>query len=292
VGTRPARPPDPSETSALRAGLRQMWASVAPSWGAHAAYVDDRGAAVTAAMLDRAAPSAGDRVLELACGPGGVGLAAARRVLPGGSVVLSDLTAAMTAIAASRAAASNLANVSIRELDAERIDEPDASFDVVLCREGLMLMPEPALAVSEIRRVLRPGGRVAIAVWGARARNPWLGVLFDAVTEQTGIPVPPPGVPGPFALDAPEALVSLLATGQLCDVTVEEVASPVRTSSFDEWWGVVPSLAGPIAQVLDSLPDETATAIRASAERELAGFTTSAGYDIPGLSLVASARRA
>jgi ubiquinone/menaquinone biosynthesis C-methylase UbiE len=167
-----------------------MWASVAPSWGEHADLVEAHAAPITAAMLDAARPGAGDRVLELACGPGAVGIAAAERA---GEVVLSDIAEEMTAIAAARAAARGLTNVSTRVLDLEDIDEPDASYDVVLCREGLMLTLDPVAAMAEIRRVLRPGGRAAIAVWGPRERNPWLGILFDAVSAQLGTPIPPLG---------------------------------------------------------------------------------------------------
>ncbi|MGH9242772.1 MAG: class I SAM-dependent methyltransferase, partial [Acidimicrobiales bacterium] len=122
----------------LRSALRQMWASVAPSWAEHAAYVDARGEPVARAMLEAADPRPGERVLELACGPGGVGLAASERVGPAGAVVLSDVAGEMTAVAAARAEALGLANVTTRQLDLERIDEPDASYDVVVCREGLM----------------------------------------------------------------------------------------------------------------------------------------------------------
>ena len=85
-----------------------MWASVAPAWAEHA---DSRGAAVTAKLLELTAPRSGERVLELACGPGGVGIAAAELVGPAGEVVLSDVAAQMTAIAAARAAALGLGNV-------------------------------------------------------------------------------------------------------------------------------------------------------------------------------------
>ena len=110
-------------------------------------------------------------MLELASGPGGVGLAAAERVAPGGEVVLSDIAPEMTAIARRRAEARGLTNVQARELDLEQIDEPDASYDVVLCREGIMLVPDPARAAREIARVLRPGGRVGLAVGGRGART-------------------------------------------------------------------------------------------------------------------------
>ena len=146
-GSSTDRPTDP-----LRNALHQMWASAAPSWSRHATYVDARGAAVTEAMLEAAGVRPGDHVLELACGPGGVGLAAAARVGLTGSVVLSDVTAEMTSVAAARAAALQLTNITTRELDLEHIDQSDRSHDVVLCREGIMLVPDPARALREIRR--------------------------------------------------------------------------------------------------------------------------------------------
>src|SRR5690349_6982828 len=91
-------------TEALRLRLRSMWSAVAPAWAQHAEYADARAAAITQSMLDLSALRAGERVLELACGPGGLGLAAAERVGPTGEVVLSDLVAEMTSIAAGRAA--------------------------------------------------------------------------------------------------------------------------------------------------------------------------------------------
>jgi ubiquinone/menaquinone biosynthesis C-methylase UbiE len=156
----------------LRMHLHAIWAGVASRWAEHADDVDERGAGVTEVMLSRSGPQRGDRVLELACGPGGAGLAAAERVGPEGQVVLSDVAAEMTSIAAARAASRGLVNVRTATLDLEQIDQPDASFDVVLCREGLMFAVEPDRAVNEIHRVLRPAGRVAIAVWASRDENP------------------------------------------------------------------------------------------------------------------------
>jgi SAM-dependent methyltransferase len=123
-------------------------------------------------------------VLELACGPGGVGIAAAELVGPAGEVVLSDIAAEMTAIAANRAAAAGLGNVRTLTLDLDDLDQPDQAYDVVVCREGLMFALDPAHAVAEMRRILRPGGRVALAVWGPRARNPWLALLPEHAKAQ------------------------------------------------------------------------------------------------------------
>src|SRR5215218_11323287 len=122
----------------VRTRMHGLWSSVAPNWGEQADFVDRRGAGMTARLLEMAALQPGERVLELACGPGGLGLAAAERVAPGGEVVLSDIASEMTQIAAKRAQALGLDNVTTVVLDIENIDQPDAAYDVVLCREGLM----------------------------------------------------------------------------------------------------------------------------------------------------------
>jgi len=275
----------------LRARLHGMWTAVAGAWGEHADYADARGAAVTEQMLAASRPQPGERVLELACGPGGVGIAAARLVAPGGEVVLSDVVAEMTAIAGARAAAAGVDNVQARVLDIESIDEPDASYDVVLCREGLMFAPDPARAASEIRRVLRPGGRVAIAVWGPRERNPWLGLVFDAVSAQTGRPVPPPGVPGPFSLGDSATVVALLADAGLAGVQISELPTPLRAGTFEEWWARTSALAGPLAKILAALTEGAAQALRERLRDAVRPYTTPSGLDIPGLTLIASARQ-
>jgi SAM-dependent methyltransferase len=262
-----------------------MWASVADRWGEHADYVDARGEDVTARLLELTAPRVGGRVLELACGTGAVGIAAARL---GAEVVVSDVAPEMVAIAAARA--GGLPNVSARPLDLEEIDEPDASFDVVVCREGLMFAVDPVRAAREIRRVLRPGGRCAVAVWGPRERNPWLDLVFNAVSEQVGAPVPPPHVPGPFALDDAARLADVLRTGGLDAVEVGEIAVPLRAASFDEWFARTSAIAGPLAQRLAAMPDAARAALRDRLEAATARYLTPDGLEIPGVSLIASGR--
>jgi ubiquinone/menaquinone biosynthesis C-methylase UbiE len=276
----------------LRIGLHQMWSAVADRWADHADHVDARAARLTDALLARAGLKPGDRVLELAAGPGGAGLAAAERVGPSGEVVVSDFAAEMTAIASARAQSRGLANVTTRVRDLEQIDEPDSSFDVVLCREGLMLVPDPARAAREIRRVLRPHGRAAISVWGRRECNPWLGLMFDAVSAQLGCPVPPPGIPGPFSLEEANKLSALLTDAQLSDVVVAELPVPLSVASFDEWWTVRSALAGPLTQILASLPDTALRAIRHRAHEAARPYATAHGFEFPGVALVAGGRRA
>jgi SAM-dependent methyltransferase len=268
-----------------------MWSGVARGWAANAAFIDARGRHVSKRMLDLSLPRRGERVLELGCGPGGPGLDAAPLVAPGGEVVVTDVSAEMTATAAARAAELGLANVSTRVLDLERIDEPDGSYDVVLCREALMLVPDPGRAAAEIRRVLRPGGRVALTVWGPRARNPWLAVVFDSVSQELGATMPPPGAPHPFSLDDAERLRGVLSEAGLAKVSVAELDTPYRAASAGEWWERTSALAGPLAQKLAALPGPAAQSLRARARDAISVYQTPAGLEIPGVSLIAAAAR-
>lgn len=275
----------------LREHLHGMWAAVAPAWGEHAEYADARHAESTKRMLESTAPRCGERVLELACGAGGLGLAAAELVAPDGEVVLSDVVAEMTAIAAARAAERGARNVSTCELDLERIAQPDASYDVVLCREGLMFATDPENAVRETRRVLRPGGRAAFSVWGPRARNPWLSLILETAGRQLGRPVPPAGIPGPFSLEDPDGLASLLRGAGLCDVTVEEVDAPLHASSFEEWWTRTSALAGPLAKILTAMPERAVEALLADLRAATRPYRSPAGMRFSGVTLVVSGRR-
>jgi ubiquinone/menaquinone biosynthesis C-methylase UbiE len=278
---------DPLEE--MRAAMQAMWGAVAPGWEENADFVDERGAAMTEALLDAVAITDGERVLELACGPGGLGIAAAER-FPAAQVTLSDVAPQMTAIAAARSQERDLTNVSVAELELERIDQPDESFDVVLCREGIMLVPEPARAAGEIRRVLRPGGRAAVSVWGARDRNPWLTAMLDAVGAQLGGEFPPPGVPGPLALGEGDKLGTVLTEGGFDQIEVTEIEVPWHGASFDEWWNRTKALAGPVAKLLEAQPEEAVEAIRAHARESLSRYETAGGLEIPGVSLIGVAK--
>jgi SAM-dependent methyltransferase len=265
-----------------------MWSAVAGSWSEYADYTDARHAPETAAMLAAAAPAPGDRLLELAAGAGGLGLAAADLVTPGGGVVVSDVAVEMTRIAEDRVGART--GVEVRRLDLEAIAEADASYDVVLCRHGLQFAVDPNVAAGEMARVLRPGGRLAVSVWGPPDANPWLALVMDAVRTHLGRPVPPPGLPGPFSLSDATRLTALLEEAGLDDVAVQRISVPMEADGFDRWWARTSGLAGPLSMILSGLDEQGATAIRELARASVAAYAVPNGYHLPGLALVAFAR--
>jgi SAM-dependent methyltransferase len=132
----------------------------------------------------------GERVLDVGCGTGIVALDAAARVAPGGDVVGVDLSSRMLGVAQRRAMQERCTNVSFERMNAEQLGLPDSSFNVALCALALMYMPGPERAVLEMRRVLRPGGRIVLAVWGERSRCGW-AQLFPIVDAEVASEVCP-----------------------------------------------------------------------------------------------------
>ena len=140
-------------------------------------------AGVQAELLALAAPSPGESVLDIACGAGVMAVAAARAVGPAGRVTGVDLSDAMVQAAQRRAQELSLDQAAFARMDAEQLQFPDAHVDLVLCALGLMYVPDPDAALREVHRVLRPGGRAVLAVWGERARCGW-APLFGIIDAE------------------------------------------------------------------------------------------------------------
>src|SRR5690242_13284370 len=187
-------------------------------------------------MLDAVLLQPGERVLELAAGLGETGMLAAEQVAPMGGVIISDQADAMLDGARARAEKLGLSNIEFQVLAAEWIDLPVASVDAVLCRWGYMLLADPGAALAETRRVLRPRGRVALAVWDSVQHNPW-ALAPNLELRERGLTSPPvPGTPGPFALADSARVRELLAQAGFTEIDVQTLDVEQRHDSFDSFW--------------------------------------------------------
>jgi SAM-dependent methyltransferase len=248
-----------------REASQKQWGDAAAKW-ARKAEEDETGASADASvwMIEAADPQPGQRVLELACGAGRIGLQAASRVEPAGTVLCSDFSEAMVEAVAQRVERHGVPNVTTRVLNAEALELPEEEpFDLVLCRFGYMLMANQPQALRESARVLRPEGRLVLAVWGTAEKNPWLSLILKAVMSHLGAPPPEPGTPGPFSLGEAERLRGLVDQAGLVDVEVAEIETEQTYDSPTAWWDEILEVSGPLAAMLNALPEEDRESIRA-----------------------------
>lgn len=205
--------PTPDE---LRAAARERWERQASTWERHREWFQAAVAPVSHAMIELLNPQPGHVVLEAAAGLGDTGLLAAELVHPGGKVILSDGAVGMVEAAKRHAAERGIVNVDVSPMELEWLDMPAASVDGILVRFGYMLVPDPETALRDARRVLRPGGRISLAVWDRIEDNPWLAAGVGVLADR-GLTAPhdPDAVePGPFSLSSRERVGDLLgATG-------------------------------------------------------------------------------
>ena len=156
-------------------------------------------------LVDRLDVRSGERVLDVACGTGAVTRVLAGRVGPEGKVVGIDLNPAMLAVADSL----GLVRAEFRQGDATQLPLGDSEFDVAVCQQGLQFVPEPDVALREMARVLRPGGRLGLACWNSPADNPAAAAIL-ASAEAVGWLEGTAGFSRAFSLGAPETLETLL----------------------------------------------------------------------------------
>jgi SAM-dependent methyltransferase len=264
--------------------------AIAPTWERRRADIEEVATPVREWMLRELRPKEGDTVLELAAGVGDTGFEAAEIIGDSGLLITSDLSPAMLDAARRRGAELGLANVDYRILDAERIELDTDSVDGVLCRFGYMLLPDPAVAFAETRRVLRSGGRVALAVWGSLEQNPFFAIIGISLVQRGHIPPPEaPPAPGPFSMASAERLEGLLHGAGFAEVRTEEVPGRFVAPDVDEYLSLIADTAGPIALALRGLAEPDRAALKADVERSLRPFAAERGYELPCVALCAAA---
>lgn len=242
-------------------------------------------AAAHARLLACAAPGPGERVLDVACGTGLVSFAAARAVGPRGAVLGVDLSGRMVAFARHRADVRQVANARFERMGAEKLDLAEASFDVALCALGLMYVPDPAQALREMRRVLRPGGRLAVAVWGERGRCGWSPVLTIVASEVTS-----EVCPLFFGLGTREALERACAEAGFVAFESHRVSATIGYADEEEACDAA-FLGGPVALAWSRFDGAARSKVRRRYLEAIAPWRHGRGYRIPGEFVVACAAR-
>jgi len=272
-----------------RSASYEIWRAMAEGWDRERQWTWDFSRPVSEQMLAALDPQPGQTILELAAGPGETGFAAARAIGSEGRLIQTDFAPEMVEASRRGAKRLGLANIEHRVMDAERMNLGDDSVDGVLCRWGYMLMADWNAAMAETRRVLRDGGRLSLSVWGTPERNPWASIPGRALAEHMGAAPPQPGQPGIFGLAEPERLAAVIRGGGFGEPRLEEVEVSVGFDDFDTAWRFITEVAGAIALVIRGLPEQERRDVRDAIEREMDGFRSNGGLELPGVTLNAVA---
>jgi ubiquinone/menaquinone biosynthesis C-methylase UbiE len=235
-------------------------------------------------MLEVAALRPGERVLDVACGTGLVSFRAAETVGMQGTVVGTDISGEMVETARRHAALRELANARFERADAEALPCPDASFDAAVCALGLMYVPDPVRALCEMRRLLRPGGRAAAAVWGARRKCGW-AEIFPITDARVASDV----CPMFFHLGTEDTLASTFEAAGFADVRSERLSTTLCYASPEHALAAV-FHGGPVALAYSRFDEATRRAVHAEYLDSIAAYRTGDGYAVPGEFVVAAAQ--
>lgn len=286
-----SRPADPAQPgfdarrfkAMERAGFNRIAARYAE--GAHLR------AELAEALLEAAALAPGQRVLDLASGPGLLAGQAALRVAPGGSVLATDIAEGMLAEGARRCG-EHADAPCFAAADAEQLCLADASMDRVLAGLALFIFPHPERALAEMHRVLMPGGRVALSVWGVRESVPLIHRAQDTIARL----LPPPKVsrPSVFRYGEAEVLSATLAAAGFDDIDIRPCTFSCHFADAEAYWQAFLDLAGGAAEALGRLPEPIQAQLRAAVADDLAHHCCDdgrGGFLVPARTLVASARR-
>jgi SAM-dependent methyltransferase len=269
---------------------RDRWAVSARGWEARGDWLRRATMPVSAWMVEAIAPQPGHTVLDLAAGPGDTGFLAAELIEPGGTLICSDVIPEMLTVAQSRAEALGLRNVRFRQIDAETIDQEAASLDGVLCRWGYMLMNDPEAALRETRRVLRAGGRVALAAWTDPEANPWTTLPPKQLIDRGLMERIDPDQPGQFTWRRDGAIADQLEAAGFVEYDVQALDFEMKYASVRELWDVTRDMAARFRSATDPLGEaQTAEILDALAEAAAPWTAADGSLVMPARTWVASA---
>lgn len=276
----------------FKASVRDQWDHDAAGWNANTQIIRAWLCAASQAMLVIGGIAPGMRVLDVAAGAGDQTLDIARRVGPHGSVLATDLSPAILALAKMNAKAAGLETIAFKLADGEDLKVPRASFDAVICRLGLMFFPDPGKGLAEMFAALRPGGTACTLVFSSPAANPCIAVLISTARRHAGLPAGDPYQPGGLlSLGKPGLIASLFGQAGFSQVTTTGISAPFRLPTARHYLAFIKASASPILNILAPLDEQARDAAWEEMEVKLQSFATAEGWEGPNELLLTVGRK-
>lgn len=270
---------------------RDQWQAAAAAWRRWQPVIDGWLREGTDLMLALAEVQAGARVLDVAAGAGGQSFAAAQRVGLEGEVLATDIAENLVRYLEEDAAAAGLTQVRAAVMDGEDLHVPPGRFDAVICRLGLIYLPDRKAALSGMREALRPGGRLGAIVYSTPEANRFFSVPVSIIRRAAQLPPPLPGQPGPFSLGTPDVLRHELEAAGFVDVDVRALPAPLQLASAAECVRFERESFGALHQMLAGLGADAQAAVWQEITDALTEFEGPDGFVGPCELLVVAAAK-
>jgi ubiquinone/menaquinone biosynthesis C-methylase UbiE len=230
---------------------RQSWNSVAAGWQKWWKPIEKGAEKVSRRLTELAEIKSGSRVLDIATGIGEPAITVGKQVGSSGYVLATDISPQMLSVAKQRAISLGILNmIEFREGDAETIELESSTFDAVLCRWGLMFLPDLKAGLFNINRSLKEGGHLAASVWAAPAQDTLSDVTMKTVMKETNSPPPSPGTPGPFSLSDENTLKNSFLTAGFKNLALERMNVSFDFDSPADFTAFILETSGPLLKMI------------------------------------------
>lgn len=245
----------------IRDNQKEAWNKIAPGWKKWDNLTMDFLKPMGDEIIRLLDPKDNELILDIGAGTGEPGLTIAT-MLTGGKVIITDLSEDMIAIAEENAMLRGINNIETLVCDVSEIPFADNTFDAISCRFGFMFFPDMLLAVKEMVRVLKPGGRVATSVWNAPDKNFWVTAIMSSINKNIQMPAAIPGAPGMFRCASKDFMIDLFRKAGLKNVIESEIYGELNCGDAEGYWDFMNEVAGPVAAALGKVDAETKTNIK------------------------------
>ena len=269
---------------------KKTWNTFAPGWSKWDEFFMHAIAPMGESLLTAVDLKTGQRVLDVATGTGEPGLTAAERVRPG-EVIGIDISEAMVSLAQKNAAYRKLANYRAETQEASALPYPDGHFDAIVCRLGIMFFADMPATLSELRRVLKPGGRIAFSSWAEPPSNPWASLTGGIVSRLLGLSPPPEDAPGFYRFSNPEKLNATLSAAGFSAPEVREVKGELRFDTTAKYWEFMTDVVAPIVKALQETTPEKRNEAREAVLAEAGKLMSGQGLILPWKAFVGVAAK-
>jgi ubiquinone/menaquinone biosynthesis C-methylase UbiE len=257
---------------------RDQWQAAAEAWYRWSPTLNQWLGKATERMLDMAGITTGQRVLDIAAGAGEQSITAAKKVGPSGVVLATDISSTILTFAQQMARQAGVNNIQTSVMDGENLTLEEETFDAVISRVGLIYFPDQHRALSEMLRVLKPGGKVAAIVYSTSDKNQFFSIPVSVIRKRANLPPPLPGQPGPFSLGAEGVLEKTFAQAGFVNVKAERIDSPLRLPTAKECVRFEKESFGALHQMMSALSDQEKASVWEDIEAELTKFEGENGF--------------